>query len=177
MFCDGAMYAEAAFLEALKDVTRYRLRGNVLTLFAGRTAILKFEGTPLPEDQSGDGSSMSVSVSITDRKWILDAITGESVSLPENPAFIVFDGEQKRAGGNSACNNFGGSYTARDGKFSLSRPVSTMRACIEDGRSKVERGFLDALQKADRYYISGDKLTLYSGDVAILEFTGVAKDS
>ena len=52
-----------------------------------------------------------------------------------------------------------------------------MRVCIEDDRMKVERSFMDALQKVDRYEISGDRLILFGGDTALLEFGGIEKEN
>ena len=40
MFCNGLMEAEQEFLDAMKSVTRYRVRGLALTLYAGRKAVL-----------------------------------------------------------------------------------------------------------------------------------------
>ncbi|MBX3243743.1 MAG: META domain-containing protein [Acidobacteria bacterium] len=171
MFCDGAMEAETAFLDAVKSVTRYRISDNVLTLIAGRTAVLKFAGSPKPEEAGESGSSASIS----ERKWVLETAGGDPVASTDGSAFITFDADEKRAGGNTGCNVFGSSFTIAGGKITFSNPVSTMRACIEDGRMKVERSFMDALQKVDRYEINGDRLTLFGGNTALLEFVGIEK--
>ena len=85
MFCDGAMDAETAFLDTLKSVTRYRISDNVLTLLAGRTAVLKFAGSPKPEEAGESGSSASIS----ERKWVLETAGGDPVASTDGSAFIT----------------------------------------------------------------------------------------
>ncbi len=173
MFCDGAMEAETAFLDAVKSVTRYRIRDNVLTLMAGRTEVLKFEGSPKPDEAADNADSASIS----EKKWVLETIGGDPVVLAEGSAFITFDTGQKQAGGNTGCNVFGGSYTSTGENIAFKNPVSTMRACIEDNRMEIERSFMDALLKVDRYEVNGDRLTLFGGNTALLEFVGTDKDN
>jgi heat shock protein HslJ len=50
-----------------------------------------------------------------------------------------------------------------------------MRACIEDERMKIERDFLDGLEKANRYEIQREKLMLYQSNRLLLTFKGEAK--
>jgi heat shock protein HslJ len=50
-----------------------------------------------------------------------------------------------------------------------------MRACIEDRRMEIERGFLDGLRTADRYEIRADRLYLYRREKLLLTFQGRKK--
>lgn len=169
MFCNGLMEAEQEFLDAMKSVTRYRVRGSVLTLNAGRKAVLKFESMKnedAPEPQK---------FGLGDRKWLLDTIGPNEKVAATYGAFINFDTEEKTAGGNTGCNLFGGNYTAEGGKFSFMNTIATLRACVEDDRNDIERKMLEAIESADRIEIFEDRLTLYSGSRVALVFRGSDK--
>lgn len=169
MFCSGLMEAEQEFLDAMKSVTRYRVRGSVLTLYAGRKAVLKFEG------MTNDDAPEPQKFGLGDRKWLLDTIGQNEKVAATYGAFINFDPEEKTAGGNTGCNVFGGNYTAEGGKFSFMNTIATLRACIEDDRNDLERKMLEALESADRIEIFEDRLTLYSGSRVVLVFRGSDK--
>lgn len=164
-----AMRTETQFVNALRRTTRYSENGRILSLFAGRRVVAKFTAVRRmpPEEPTASG--------LESMKWVLDSIGGDRVSQQESEAFINFDAEKHSAGGNSSCNVFGGSYTANGEKLAVTDVIATMRACVEDDRMTIERQFLDALEKTDRYTIAGDKLTLYHGREALLGFVGKAK--
>ena len=167
MFCNGLMEAEQEFLDAMKSVTRYRVRGSALTLYAGRKAVLKFEANAdAPEPQK---------FGLGDRKWLLETIGPNEKVAATYGAFINFDTEEKSAGGNTGCNLFGGNYSAEGGKFSFMNTIATLRACIEDDRNDIERKMLEALESADRIEIFEDRLTLYTGSRVVLVFRGSDK--
>lgn len=171
MFCDGQMEAEAEFLDAMKDVTRFRHRGDSLTLFAGNREVLKFSGTAIEtQDASAGGTSLE------GRKWLLESIKGQSIGSTQYQAFIVFRGQDDGAGGNTSCNVFGGNYSASGGVFKLSMPIQTLRACIEDESMSVERGMLDGLQETNRFEVFEDRLTLFRDDEVLLVFKGTDLD-
>ncbi len=114
-------------------------------------------------------------IQLEDRKWMLEAIRGVSVSKVGRTAFVVFDKQKGSAGGNSSCNVFGGSYSASATKLKITEVISTMRACIEDDRMQIERRFIDGLEKTDRYEIQHGKLMLYQNKRLLLTFVGQAK--
>jgi heat shock protein HslJ len=43
-------------------------------------------------------------------------------------------------------------------------------ACVEEDRMRQETRFVSALERADRYAISGDTLTLRAGDAVVARF-------
>jgi len=59
--------------------------------------------------------------------------------------------------------------------ISITEIISTMRACIEDERMDLERGFLDGLRAADRFVIQADKMSLYQRNELLLTFVGRKK--
>jgi heat shock protein HslJ len=138
--------------------------GAVLMVLAGMTA---FGG----ESKRGSGD-----FTLEGAKWLLTEIKGEEIGEIETIPFINFDSEKKSAGGNTGCNVFGGNYEVLAGdKIRLFDTISTMRACIEDDRMEVERGFMSGLQNANRYEIKGKTLKLFRDKELLLEFRGEKK--
>ena len=89
---------------------------------------------------------------------------------------INFDSSKRSVGGNTGCNVFGGSYTASRNTISMTDLISTMRACIEDGRMQTERELLDGLRRADTFEITNDnRLKLYDNGRILLTFRGQRK--
>lgn len=86
-------------------------------------------------------------------------------------AYLQLDADSARVTGFTTCNRFFGRYEAPgSGRLRFSQLGSTKMACVEPARSRQEQRFMEALQSADRYDISGDTLTLYAGDRARARF-------
>lgn len=99
--------------------------------------------------------------SIANTKWTLaDNVRGQVPTL---------NVEGSKINGNAGCNRYFGGVTMEtaSGKFEASQVGSTKMAC--DNMS-VERNFLDMLQKADKYVVSGNTLELYQGNLLLLKF-------
>ena len=162
--------AESDFVRALENADRFERRGNSLELYFRRRLVMKFTALTKqpPQDPADD-------VRLEDRKWMLEATEGVPVSKLGRTAFVVFDKDKGSAGGNTGCNVFGGSYSAVGRTMKLTEVISTMRACIEDERMKIEREFLDGLEKTNRYEIRREKLMLYQNNRLLLTFNGEAK--
>lgn len=163
---------ENVFLNAMDRAARYSQSGNNLNIYdrRGRT-ILKFKRLvkmPPVEEPSGQ-------ISLEDRKWVLESIKNRKTLAPIKGAFISFDARKKSAGGDSGCNLFGGEYSATGSKIAIKDIVSTMRACIEDGRMMVEQEFFEGLRNANRYEIREDRLFLYRDQNLLLTLRGEAK--
>ncbi|MPS65379.1 MULTISPECIES: META domain-containing protein [Chryseobacterium] len=99
--------------------------------------------------------------SIANTKWTLaDNVKGQIPTLNVEGAKIS---------GNSGCNRYFGAVTMEtaSGKFAASQVGSTKMAC--DNMS-VEKNFLDMVQKANRYVVSGSTLELYQDNLLLLKF-------
>ncbi len=171
MFCgeEGVMKLESDLTSTLEKVTRFEKSGSILKLYAGNRLTLKFKGAP--KNGSGDENS----IKLEDKKWVLESIKNNSLPKVATEAFINFNKTKGSAGGNTSCNAFGGNYTANGENIGFTDIFSTMRACIEDERMNVERGFLDGLQKANRYEIIKGKLNLYQDKKLLLTFKSKEK--
>lgn len=108
---------------------------------------------------------------LTGKKWLLQSIDGEAISVAENQQrpFIQFvpQGEANIASGNAGCNNFNGSYEIGSGELSFGNLASTLMACPQ---MELEGRFHQALEKVDRFAIRGDRLTLYNSEVEVAHF-------
>lgn len=71
-------------------------------------------------------------------------------------------GEDNRIAGNTGCNGYGGTYEVRGDTIAIGRLVSTRRACLDQNANEQERRFLAALEGANRFRLSSDRLTIYS---------------
>src|SRR5687767_1016567 len=75
-----------------------------------------------------------------------------------------------RVGGATGCNSMGGRYEIEGDGIGFSDLFSTKMACVEEDRMRQETRFVGALERADRYTISGDTLALYAGDAVVARF-------
>jgi heat shock protein HslJ len=161
--------AEPDFLDALSKANRYERDGNILHIYdrRGRT-LMRFrrlvKQAPVEEP-----------VSLENRKWVLESIKNRKTLVPIKGAFVNFDAVKKSAGGDSSCNVFGGEYRTNGSRIKITEIVSTMRACVEDGRMTVEREFLDGLRATNRYEIKDGRLLLYRGQNLLLTLRSESK--
>lgn len=167
---------ESSVLSALTSANRYRLISpGRAKLYAGKRLVAEFQ-TQLGSSETDEPQYPVDQLGIEDRKWVLDSIGLGTLPKTANPPYIIFDAEKGSAGGDTGCNAFGGSYNVANGsKISITEIISTMRACVEDERMNLERGFLDALRTADRYVIKADKMILYKRNQLLLTFVGQKK--
>lgn len=159
---ENANRIESQILNAISRVTRLRQYGSRLELSNGNHVILKF-------------SAAKEEVGLEDKKWIVEILNGKSVEMEGTKPFISFDATKQSAGGNTGCNVFGGSYAVSGDTIRIFDTVSTMRACIEDNRMKIERNSMDALQNANRFEIKNRKLYLYRKDKILAVLNGESK--
>lgn len=102
---------------------------------------------------------------LEDGKWILTKINGVNVNT--NRAFIRFEEDKDRFGGNGGCNGFGGDLSVNGSAINMSQIISTKMYC--EGTSEIENEFLSELEKVNRFEIKGKNLLLYIGRRLILE--------
>jgi heat shock protein HslJ len=163
-----AASVEKRFSAALNRVRTYRVEGDDLVLIAGRTKVLSFTAAE-------ELRPVADQVRLDEKKWMLESIGTNKLGKVEQQPFIVFDSGKGTAGGNTGCNIFSGSYTAKDSRIKIDKGISTMRACVED-RTDLEQRYTDALAEADRFDVKGNTLSLYKGNSLLLKFTGSRKD-
>lgn len=163
----GKMKTESAFLNAIGGANRVRIVRGTLRFYVNDTVVAKFKRNAVG-DSGGNAA-------ISSMKWMLTSIGETSVHLTNDAPFLNFDSAKRSAGGNSGCNVFGGNYAVDGLNIKFSDIISTMRACEFDDRMSIERGFMDALQKADRFRINKTMLFIYKGDELLLSFVNAPK--
>lgn len=106
---------------------------------------------------------------IEDRRWLLIEVMGVAYAPSDDgpEAFLLLESSQRRASGNSSCNNFFGGYVIHAGQriHFAGNMGSTMMACPD---MSTEESFLEALRKADNYSVAGDELSLNRARMAPL---------
>lgn len=140
-------------------VAYFRRIGDTLSLFEGRRSRMR---SVIANRQNKNSPVLA------NTRWSLETIGEKPVGRDGSDAFLRFDTKNKSVGGNLGCNVFGGSFAAKGSRIRIYDIVSTMRACIEDDRIRIETGFSDALRKANAFRIAGDRLILSRGGRELL---------
>lgn len=109
------------------------------------------------------GSDFTDSV---DGAWELESGTLDGAPLPiisSHPITMTLDGEQ--IGGTAACNSYGGQFSLEGSEFSIQDGLAwTEMACMPQEVMDAERGFLEALTRADRLQLTDGGLILTGVD-------------
>lgn len=162
MACDKGMSQEAAFLAALQKAYKVAFTPQ------GRLEIF-YDKESVYERKLVFTSSQK---SLLDTVWLL-----ENFGNPENPytleegTFITAQfSEEGILFGSSGCNRYTTSFEAQDGRMEIKMPASTMMACAKGMEQEV--AYLQALEKADSYTITGATLEItYDAGQAVLRYT------
>lgn len=99
----------------------------------------------------------------------------ENVGQDYGPASIKFDRKGNRVSGNSGCNNFSGTYTAKNDRIQFGGMASTRRACMDKEANKTEQKMLSLLSNKDlRFDVAEQTLNFYLDNKLVMIF-GVSK--
>ena len=148
------------------------MRFNILGLaLLGAIACAK-SSAPGDETAAAAGS-VSASNALQGPRWRLVKLEGQP-SLAgggaREPHLIFARDSVDRVGGATGCNSMGGRYEADGERIRFSDLFSTKMACVEEERMRQETRFVGALERADRYSITGDTLTLSEGGTVVAKF-------
>ena len=127
-----------------------------LGILASLTACCPIPGTPVTTTQIEDITWKLASYG--DRTSPQNIIAGTEVTV----LFRSADGTTQGTGG---CNGYGGSYEISGTRLTISELISTKMYCTSPaGVSEQETSYLEILQAADSFQVSGGKLQINSGD-------------
>src|SRR6187401_1151306 len=113
---------------------------------------------------------MRSSIPLYNTKWSLKKIHDNGKEeIVNTKAFIRFDKEKGSAGGNGSCNSFGSSTTINANEVSFKNIFSTKMYC--EAVQKIETGFFNRLENANRFGIKHKILSLYHDKELLLEFS------
>jgi heat shock protein HslJ len=114
---------------------------------------------------------------LTGTEWRLISLGppgSETDVVPGTTVTLKF-GEDGRASGSTGCNSYGGTYEVSGDRITFGRLVSTRRACLDQNANQQEQRFLAALEAANRFRLSSDRLTIFSDRVRnVLNFVGTS---
>ena len=168
---------ETTVLRGLNATRKYSIARGELTLTDNRgSVLLRFQRTDRGQGNNGNNGN-GAAQKLDDQRWVLEQIGNRQTYVPIRGVFINFDSSKRSVGGNTGCNVFGGSYSANRNTISMTELISTMRACIEDGKMQTERELLDGLRRADTFEIrsSDNRLRLFDNGRLLLTFRGERK--
>jgi heat shock protein HslJ len=102
-----------------------------------------------------------------DVKWELESY-GETGSLQPviegTTITATFDSSKRQVSGSAGCNTYFGDYKIDDG-LTVSMLANTEMYCMDpEGVMDQEKEYLDILQQAKSYKVSGDRLEIDCGD-------------
>jgi heat shock protein HslJ len=114
-------------------------------------------------------AAMAQNMPLTETKWVLTHVKGESIPKSFITPYIVF-GKDGVYTGNLGCNTFFGNYTYRKDRIKMEYEGATKRLCQ---KMKVEKLFMQGLH-ADfkKYEIRKDTLFLKDANGEVLRFIG-----
>jgi putative lipoprotein len=125
------------------------------------------------DETAAAAGSVSASSALQGPRWRLVELEGQP-SLAgggaREPHLIFARDSVDRVGGATGCNSMGGRYEADGERIRFSDLFSTKMACVEEERMRQETRFVGVLERADRYSISGDSLTLSEGGTVVAKF-------
>lgn len=134
-----------------------RFRGSVLAVLALLSFIV------LAQSQTSRDLSTDQRV-LTGTEWRLVSFgpAGAEASLVAGTTVALKFGEDGRASGSTGCNAYSGTYQVRGDNISFGRLISTKRACLDQNANQQESRFLSALEAANRFRLSSNRLTIFS---------------
>ena len=98
----------------------------------------------------------------TDWRLVSFGPAGGEVGLVAGTTVTLKFGEDGRVSGSTGCNSYGGTYQVRGDTISFGRLISTRRACLDQNANQQEQRFLAALESANRFRLSSNRLTILS---------------
>ena len=114
--------------------------------------------------------TMIAATPLFDTKWSLKKIyENGNEDAVNTKAFIRFDKEKKSAGGNGSCNSFGSTASVNGNDVSLKNIFSTKMYCEQV--QQIENKYFHQLEKANRFEIKDNSLSLYMDKEKLLEFS------
>ncbi len=160
MFCDGVMDQEAAYLAALASVDGWSIDGDTLELTSGDATVLTFSA--ISQDLAGTS---------WDLLYYHNGNDGFQSVAGDEPPTAAF-GEDGTMSGSAGCNSYNASWkTSDDGTIEIGPAAATRMACPDEQVMTQETRFLELLEQAKTYTVSGTILEMFDADgTRILEF-------
>ena len=111
--------------------------------------------------------------SLANTYWKLTSIGGEPfrhTGEGREPQLMLVP-RDLQARGRTGCNSFTGHYETYGNYLRFGNLAVTQMACLSG--NNIERQYLDALDRVDRFDINGESMTLFSGEEEVLGFAAI----
>lgn len=125
------------------------------------------QATVTPDNQAG----------LVNSQWRLVSFGAPGAETPviEGSTVTLSFGAGNQVGGSGGCNSYGGQYQVQDGTLSFSQIVSTLMACADEGVTRQEQQYFQALEAAGRFELTGDQLMIwYDAGQGVLNFVAAS---
>ena len=104
------------------------------------------------------------------KKWKLIQMDG--ISKDYGNAMLQFDVKGKKVNGNSGCNKFSGTFTAKGAEMNFSELNTTRMACLNEDLADTEKKIMAYLSGAGvRFDVAEQSLNFYRGTQLIMMFS------
>lgn len=104
---------------------------------------------------------------LRDREWRMVWVEGDATMPAEATTPTARFDRDGRFSANTGCNSAGAAYVV-DGDALTIRPlIMTKRACLDPERNRLERRYMDAIEKTRRFRIANGELELLSEDGSV----------
>jgi putative lipoprotein len=125
-----------------------------------------------PAQAPAESETMKPDVTLTNTYWKLVALNGAAAKPGEGKELHMILRGEDQVGGYAGCNQFTGSVTVTGDGISFGPIASTRRMCAEAMEQEDE--FLQALENAQRFSISGEDLAIENaGGEVTMRFVAV----
>ena len=112
---------------------------------------------------------------IEDAVWTLASygdLNNQQSAIAATEVTVIFRSASGQVEGYGGCNNYGGSYEINGVRLTVSELISTKIYCTNPpGITEQETGYLEILQAAESFQITGDRLQINSGNGRVLIYT------
>ncbi len=102
--------------------------------------------------------------------WQLNYISGIRIAFEglykNRIPFIRFDLANDHVSGNNSCNSYGAKIKMQNNSIQFSEFLQTMMACEGEGESTFNK----MMQQVNKFEVTGDTLTFFKDDVAVMRF-------
>jgi heat shock protein HslJ len=140
---------EQAYLAKLPQVASFRVARSKLTLFAsGGTAILVYRASDAARDLQGEWNATGY-------------YTGDAIQSVITGTTVTARFDQGQVSGDGGCNRFSGQFEISGDSISIGPLATTLMACSDPAASTQESQYLEALQLATTFRVTGDRLELF----------------
>jgi heat shock protein HslJ len=103
---------------------------------------------------------------------------GAEASVVSGTTVTLKFGNDGRVNGSGGCNTYGGAYQVQGDTVRFSQIFSTRRACVDSNASRQESEYLRALEVANRFRLSSQRLSIYyDRGRSVLEFANASANS